>query len=664
MAPDPPTSRPPDPTDVPQPIQETLDAPLEAAAGRGDLARVADEIEEREREGEAGSQKTAVESAEPISEERVGAGEGKVGNDGETEENGKKPDQLATHHANGLQDQTNYMPVRQILVVFLSMQLAVLLSFLDQTIVSTSLPNISAAFNAGRSSSFVAAAYLLTQTAMQPVWGRLSDVFGRKITLICCVVIFTIGSLACALAQSMLQLIIFRGMQGFGGGGLLTLVLIIVSDIVSLKDRGKYQGVTEITIAIGNGVGPIIGGVMAQKLTWRWCFWINLPIAGASIVVIALFLPLKKVTGSTKEKLLKIDYGGALLTIAATVLVILPLNWGGTSFPWVSGPVLGCLFAGIFTFVLFMLWEWKVAKIPVVPPFIFKQRTVAAIFASTFFSGATILCQLYYLPQYFQVCRGDSAIRSGVLIIPQLVTTTVFVFISGQLVARTGEYKPSICVGYAVWAIGLGLLSTLHENTSTAKVVGYQLLNGAGQGQTLQTSMVAAQAAVARSEMSVVTSVRNFMRSLGGTVFLVIASAIINNTLRSRLNPLGFSPTLIDALIDDPTGIWRTSSSTSSASSSASLLNLPQSQKDQIIAGYVRGFHILFWMLTGFIAVNFVVAVTLIERHDLRRKDEEALKQRGKDWVDRQKEKKKGKKGDVDEAEKGQIPAANDAETK
>ncbi|GAA5826068.1 hypothetical protein JCM3770_005229 [Rhodotorula araucariae] len=559
------------------------------------------------------------------------------------------PAAVAERFENGLVDQTSYMPVKSIIIVFASMQLAVFLSFLDQTIVSTALPNISAAFNAGRSSAFVASAYLLTSSAVQPVWGRLSDVFGRKVTLLACVAIFLIGSLACALAKTMLQLIIFRGLQGVGGGGLLTLVLIIVSDIVSLKDRGKYQGITEATILIGNLAGPLVGGVLAQNVSWRWCFWINLPIGGVAMLVIILFLPLKAVRGSMKQKLLQIDYGGALLATFATVLVILPLNWGGVSFNWVSGPVLGCLISGVVGYGIFMLYEWRVAEIPIVPPFIFRNQTVAAVFASTFLNGATILTQVYYLPQYFQVVRGDSPIRSGILIIPQLVTTTVFVFISGQIVSRTGEYKPSICVGYAMWTVGLGLLSTLDEHSSVARIVGYQILNGAGQGGTLQTSMVAAQAAVARSEMSVVTSVRNFMRSLGGTVFLVIAATILNNILRSKLSPLGFANDLISAVIDDPTGIWRTSGSVGTR-----LLDLSSTQKAQIISAYVQGFHTLFHVLCGLIGGAFLIALLLVKRHSLSRDDEAALKQRGKEWVQRQKDKKR--KGDVtDKAEKGQT---------
>ncbi|CEQ41414.1 SPOSA6832_03141, partial [Sporobolomyces salmonicolor] len=517
--------------------------------------------------------------------------------------------------------------------------------------VDRSLPNISAAFDAGRSSSFVAAAYLLTSTAFQPIWGRLSDVFGRKVTLIVCVVFFTIGSLACAVAQSMLQLIIFRGLQGVGGGGLLTLVLIIVSDVVTLKERGKYQGITEATIMIGNGIG-------------------------LSIIVIALFLPLKQVKGSMKKKLKQIDYGGSFLTMSASVLLILPLNWGGTSFPWVSGPVLGCLIAGVVTFAIFFVWEGKIAKIPVVPPAIFKQRTVATIFYNTFCSGATILVQLYYMSVfllflamgrltcpllvYLQVARGYSAIRSGVLILPQLVLTTFWVFVTGQLIARTGQYKPSICVGYAIWTIGLGLLSTIDQHTSDARLIGFLIINATGQGQTLQSSMVAAQAAVARSEMSVVTSTRNFCRSLGGTIFLVIASAILNNTLRSNLNRLGFASSIIDSLIDDPTGIWRVT-----ADNGSMLFDLSATQKSQIIEAYVKGFHTLFRVFVGLIGCNCITATLLIERHSLDRKDEDALKQRGKDWVEKQKAKKKGAKGakEAGDAEKGEVEGAQSHDT-
>ncbi|GAA5852322.1 hypothetical protein JCM8547_006738 [Rhodosporidiobolus lusitaniae] len=569
-------------------------------------------------------------------------------------------------HANGLQDQTNYMPIRSIIVCFLSMQLTVLLYFLEQTIVSTALPTISAHFDAGRSSSFVAAAYLLTSSAMQTVWGRLSDVLGRKVTLLTCLAIFLIGSLACALAKTILQLIvwpissgrtllygkltslfhqIFRGMQGFGGGGLLTLVLIIVSDILSLKDRGLYQGITEITIALGNGLGPPLGGVLVEKAGWRWCFWLNLPIGGVAFLILVFFLPLKAVKGSVKEKLQKIDYGGAILTLVASTLVILPLNWGGTSFPWVSGPVLGCLLSGIVLFVVFFLYEAKVPKVPVVPPFIFKRRTVSCVFFTTFLSGATTLVQIFYLPQLFQVVHGKSPVMAGVLIIPQLVTVTLFVAISGIVVSKTGQYKPLVLVGFALWTVGLGLLSTLDENSSTARIIGFELLNGAGQGQTLQTTVVAAQAAVQRSEMSVVTSVRNFVRALGGTVFLVVAASIINNTLRTHLTSTGLSPSSISSVINDPTAIW--ASSTSPTSNTVS--SLSSSDKAAVIQGYVAGFHKLFYVHAALIGLCFVVAVVGLQVHSLTRAEEDELKQRGKEWAERRNE--KGRRGRGEEKE-------------
>ncbi|BGP38777.1 hypothetical protein JCM10450v2_002731 [Rhodotorula kratochvilovae] len=254
------------------PTEQTLREPPSMASAQADALH---EIAPADKAAnDADSSRTAVD--EQAVQERPASGAGDVAKDeGEGGGNGDQPVVVPERFENGLVDQTSYMPVKSIMVVFASMQLAVLLAFLEQTIVSTALPNISAAFNAGRSSSFVASAYLLTSSAVQPVWGRLSDVFGRKITLLACVTIFLIGSLACALAKTMLQLIVFRGLQGAGGGGLLTLVLIIVSDIVSLKDRGKYQGITEATILVGNLAGPLVGGVMAQKVSWQWCFWIS-----------------------------------------------------------------------------------------------------------------------------------------------------------------------------------------------------------------------------------------------------------------------------------------------------------------------------------------------------------------------------------------------------
>ncbi|KAM0750320.1 MFS general substrate transporter [Meredithblackwellia eburnea MCA 4105] len=641
---------------VPPVIQATLQDPLVVGATSAEGIEAVSDRPSQSPPDKTGDEKTsnANEARERLVNEDVDLEEGKKETDGdETGAKGEAPAELATHFKNGLQDQSNYLPAKQIIIVFLGMTMVIFLSFMDQTIVSTALPIISSAFNAGRSSSWVASAYLLTSTAFQPVWGRLSDVFGRKITLIVCVVIFLLGSLACALAQSMQQLIVFRGLQGVGGGGFLTLVLIIVSDIVSLQERGKYQGINEITIAIANGVGPLIGGVLSEKVGWRWCFWINLPIGAVTILLLVFFLPLMGVKGEMRQKLLQIDYVGAVLTIIGAGLIIFPLNWGGTSFAWTSGPVIGCLVAGVTVLGLFMVWEWRVARIPIISPSIFKSGTVNAVLGATLVSGACLLSQVYYLPQYLQIVRGDSAIRAGILMIPLLVLITASVFISGQIVARTGEYRRLIFSGYAIWTVGLGLLSTIDQNTSTARFIGYMVITAVGQGQTLQTSMVAAQAAVPRHEMSVVTASRTFVRSLGGSIALAICAAIINNTLRSNLaSKSGFTTTIIDALIDDPTAIW----GRSTKPSAELVANLPPAQKAEVIAAYVKGFRIVFYMFTGMLAWNFLVALLFIKRISLKRDDEQALKAKGKAWMEHRKNKGK-EHGDAD-VEKGALSSS------
>ncbi|SCZ93180.1 BZ3500_MvSof-1268-A1-R1_Chr6-2g08512 [Microbotryum saponariae] len=577
-------------------------------------------------------------------------------------------EKLPARHSNNLQDQTNYLPVRQILIVFAAMQLAVLLSFLDQSMLSSALPTISAHFGAGRSSSWVASAYLLTTTAFQPILGRFSDIFGRKLTLQGCILVFTIGSVACGVAQTMKQLIFFRALAGVGGGGLITLVFIIVSDIVSLKDRGKYQGITEMTIILANCAGPIIGGVFAQKLSWRWIFWLTVIIAPIGIVIVQIFLPLKAVKGSMRTKLAQIDYVGSLLTIGACTLILLPLNWGGVTFSWNSPRVLGCLIGGFVCFVVFMLYEWKVPKIPVIPMYIFKIRTAASVFASTTISGGTLMAQVFYVvrlassvlswhprvlipshvqPQFLQIVRGVSPIRSGVLFIPLLMMVTLMVFCTGQGIARTGEYKIFIVCGYAIWSIGLGLLSTLNESSSTAKLVGFLIITGFGQGQTLQSSLVAVQAAVQRADMSVATSTRNFLRAFGGTLSLAIASTIINNTLKHTLLPEGFEGNLVGKIIDSPTEIWQ-----ATTVDGQTLFALPAQQKVEIIAAYVKGFRVVFIVFASLQAFNFVITMIFMERLNLVRKDEEALKERGTQMLQERKRKKRAKRGGVD-LEKG-----------
>ncbi|KAG8215494.1 major facilitator superfamily-domain-containing protein [Butyriboletus roseoflavus] len=489
-----------------------------------------------------------------------------------------------------LTDQTNLLPFRRILPVFAGLALCAAISALDSVIIATAMPTISTSFNAGSVASWVPSAYMLTSTSFQPLYGRFSDIFGRKSALCVAMAVYMAGSLASGFSTSIIQLIIFRGFAGVGGGALQSMAQIVVSDIVSLRDRGKYQGIIAGAIALGYAIGPPVGGALAQKVSWRWCFWVNLPVSLFAICVVIFILPLKQVEGNVKKKLLAVDYLGAILTLVGSVLVLLPLIWGGVTFPWNSPIVIGSLCSGVLVISLFCLWEWKGARLPIVPMYIFKHITVTGVYITMFINGFVFFSSLYYLPQFFQVALGYSPIRSGVFLLPVLVSQSFASWTYGMHLFKTGRYRTSIYVGFSAWAVGCGCLSTVTASTTKALLVVYMLLSGMGAGQTLQTTTVAAQASVPRRDMSVVTAVRNVSRLsnvinyslrttisslglLGGTLALAVGSTLMlvifllqtfsvklifvlflssNNSLRTDLSSFSLSSSAITAIINDP----------------------------------------------------------------------------------------------------------------
>ncbi|KIJ18330.1 hypothetical protein PAXINDRAFT_71564, partial [Paxillus involutus ATCC 200175] len=381
-----------------------------------------------------------------------------------------------------LTDQTNLLPFRKIIPVFSGLALCAAVSALDSVIIATALPTVSAAFNAGSVASWIPSAYMLTSTSFQPLYGRLSDIFGRKAALCLAMGVYMIGSLLSGFSRSTIELIIFRGFAGAGGGGIQSMAQIIVSDIVSLRDRGKYQGIIAGAIALGYAIGPPVGGALSEKVSWRWCFWINLPVSLCAICVVIFVLPLKPVEGDVKRKLLAIDYLGAGLTLLGSSLILLPLIWGGVTFPWNSPIVLASLCSGVLVIIIFCYWEWKCARLPIVPMYIFKHITVSGVYVTMFVNGFVFFSSLYYLPQFFQVALGYSPIRSGVFLLPVLVSQSFasWVTASGMAVSRTGRYRTIVYVGFSVWAVGCGCLSTVTASTPKVLLVVYMLLAGVG----------------------------------------------------------------------------------------------------------------------------------------------------------------------------------------
>ncbi|ORX36039.1 major facilitator superfamily domain-containing protein [Kockovaella imperatae] len=530
-----------------------------------------------------------------------------------------------------LQDQTNILPAKQIILVMGGLSCGLFCSLLDQTIVTTALPTLGRVFNRADISTWVGTAYLLTSTAMQPIYGRLSDIFGRKIILLSSIFVFFCGSLGAALSRSMIMLIVFRAVTGIGGGGILTLTMIIVSDVVTLRERGKYQGILGGVVACSNALGPLLGGIFTESVSWRWCFYINLPLTGFAALIVFFVLPLKRVNGSVVEKLRKLDWYGSVLTLAWAVLVLVALSWAGNKYAWDSAGVLAPLIIGVCLLGVFIYVEARLVPLPLISFRIFKTPTVSACMCTSFFNGVSFYGTLYYLPQYYQIVRGDSAIRSGVLLLPLILTQTVTSFTTGYVQSKTGDYWYNLVMGFSIWTIALGLLSTLGPDTSLGKLIGFQILNGIGAGQTFQTSLMAIQASVARKDMATATGLRNFIRMLGGTLGLAICSVLVNNIARKDLSGSGLSSDEITSILNDPT----------------SRGTLSAAMKQRVIHAYgdpARGIQTCFHFMIPCAGISVLLVVFFVKKVSLKRDDDAQRKAEGKAWVEARKAKKEAKK--------------------
>ncbi|KAH7100050.1 MFS general substrate transporter [Auriculariales sp. MPI-PUGE-AT-0066] len=524
-----------------------------------------------------------------------------------------------------IEDQSAFLPARQIMLVFLALSTAVSMGFMDQTIVAAALPRIADDLHSGKLKDYVATSYLLTSLAFTPLYGRWSDILGRKAVLLGALTWFAFTSMACALAQTMIQLIVFRALQGIGGGGLITMALIIISDIVSLRDRGRYMGIIDIIVIISGSLGSFLGGVFSQYATWRWAFWINLPLSVMSAAVSIWLLPLKGVSGNMREKFLKIDYMGSALTVASSVLILVGLNWGGVTYPWASAAVLVPMLVGGLVFALFVVWEGRFAKVPIIPLGIFKYPTVVGMCICILMSGMTMFTMMYFIPQFFQLVRGATYLHASLIAMAFLAPISAVVFVAGQISTRTGHYRWLIIVGHALWCLAQGLMCRVTVQTTDAYIIGMLILAGAASGLVLQTALLGAQAAVPRHEMAVVTGMRNFVRLIGNTIGLAAAGAIVSNALRHGVSTSDISSDMISKLLDDP--------ATVNAQGKDALLT--ELQREIVVNAYLEGFRGVFYMAVACQVVATLSAVLLIKQHDLQRADDHKLKEEGRAVISR-----------------------------
>ncbi|CAO1625582.1 unnamed protein product [Parajaminaea phylloscopi] len=541
-------------------------------------------------------------------------------------------------------EQTFYLPKRVLVKTFLTLGLVDFISLLDQTSLAAALPIVGADLNAGGLTSFVSTAYLITSTAAQLLYGRLSDIVGRKPLLLLLLATFFVGSLGASVAPSVGTLIAFRAIAGIGGGGLMTICQIIVSDVVPLRERGRWQGILGAMVAIANGIGPVIGGALASHASWRWIFRINLPVTVLGAAAVCFSLPLKPVEGNWKVKVRAIDWSGAALSLSSATLIVLGLTFAGDDHSWSSAIVLGPFLVGLLALLFFGMWQkWgaKASRPPLISLEIFHEAIVWGAVYTHFVNGWLFVTQVYLVPQFYQLAYGYSATISGALLLPLTVVQTLTSTVSGLVITWTGRYREMLLLGWALWAVGMGLMSTLTERSSLARQIGYVLLIGFGVGQTFQTSLVALQGAVSRKQMASVTAARMYVRNLGGAIGLALSSTLVNGALRRNLKRSGFSQDVVNAVVADP-------------------LARSGDQKLQraTVTGYREGFRIVFIVLAVLSASAFFAALFLMRHRSVDREDDAELKLQAKRELD---EKQKGNPAcgerQGDNAQPGPAPA-------
>jgi EmrB/QacA subfamily drug resistance transporter len=422
-----------------------------------------------------------------------------------------------------------FLPPREVMIILPGLLLAILLAMLDNLIVSTALPRIVGDLGGVAHLSWVVTAYILASLVVTPFYGKLGDMYGRKKFFVVAIVIFLAGSALSGLSQSMAELIMFRAVQGLGAGGLMVGAMATLGDIVSPRERGKYMSYMMVVMMLATIGGPLLGGFITENFSWRWIFYINLPVGGAALVYIisTLHLPAKRVNH-------RLDYlGGGLLAVAAISLVLLA-TWGGTEYPWGSGQIIGLAVLAVAAAAAFCMVELRVAE-PILPLHVFRNRNFSLTMALTFLTGLAMFGALTFLPLYQQTVQGASPTLSGLMLTPMMLGVTVTSIVAGQVTTRTGRSKIFPILGGAIMGAGMYLLTGLGISTTKTTSAIYYVVLGLGMGFLMQMVSLIAQNSVQQKDMGVASSARMFFQQIGGSLGVAAFGAVFARRLTESL---------------------------------------------------------------------------------------------------------------------------------
>jgi EmrB/QacA subfamily drug resistance transporter len=501
-------------------------------------------------------------------------------------------------------DDTGRMTHNQIMLILSGLLLGMFLAALDQTIVSAAMRTIADKLNGQTNQAWATTAYLVTSTVSTPLYGKLSDMYGRKKFYLFAISIFLVGSVLSGTAHSMIELAGFRAVQGLGAGGLMALAFAIIGDIVPPRERARYQGYFMAVFGLSSVAGPVLGGLLAGQDRilgfdgWRWVFYVNLPIGIIALFVISavLHLPKRRVKAT-------IDYIGAALVVAGVVCLLLAAQMGGQQYAWGSPVIIGLAVAGAVVLVAFVLWEIRTPE-PILPMRLFRGDVFRVSSVMGFLIGMVMMGAMMYIPFYFQVVNGDSPTKAGLRMLPMMVGLLTTSISSGRIISRTGRYRFFPIAGIAVTTVGLGLMTTMDENTTVLTGALFMFIVGLGLGATMQVLMLAVQNAVEMKDMGVATTSSTFFRSLGQTFGAAVMGAILTNQLSSHLKSAGGS---------DPALAQVRTHGMEILQSEQAMARLPQTSQHVLIHSFTQALSTVFLFGAGLAIVAFAVSWFLKE---------------------------------------------------